>query len=69
MSEYQIRQIMQITECDEKEARWLLRLMDGTNDHPDWSEDSDEKMKKHFRSVVANHEYMQEATRELKPFA
>ena len=53
MSKYQVNAIADIMKFTIEEAEQLLEVMDATNDHPDWSESSNNQLRKHFKSVLS----------------
>ena len=52
MSKYQINKIQQVMGFNAEETINLINLMDATGDYPDWSEDSDNELRKHFKMIL-----------------
>ena len=52
VSKYQINKIQQVMGFNAEETTNLINLMDATGDYPDWSEDSDNELRKHFKMIL-----------------
>jgi hypothetical protein len=52
MSKFQITTIQKVMGFTPEQAEILIRLMDLTSDHPDWSEASDTELRRHFKMVM-----------------
>ena len=52
MSNYQLETIQIVMGFNDVQAENLIKLMDETGDHPDWSEASDIQYRKHFKMVL-----------------
>jgi len=52
MSKYQETRIQQVMGFNAEETINLINLMDATGDYPDWSEDSDNELRKHFKMIL-----------------
>lgn len=52
MNKYQMSRIQQVMGFNAEETINLINLMDSTGDYPDWSEDSDIELRKHFKMIL-----------------